>query len=227
MSAFVLIPGAGGAGWYWHLVAAELTRRGHEVVAPDLPAADPSAGLDRYVDVVLEAMGTISAAVIVGQSMGALVAPLVAVATSAPSMVLVAPMIPAPGESGGQWWQSTGHAAAAAALAVAQGRDPDSFDPLTVFLHDVPPELVELSAFHNPDQSDRPFHDPWPLDSWPPIATRVIAGRFDRFFPLDFMRAVTVTRLGFEPEVIDTGHLPALAAPVALAAMLDTEPTPW
>jgi dihydrofolate reductase len=34
LAAFVLIHGAGDVGWYWHLVAAELNARGHEVVAP-------------------------------------------------------------------------------------------------------------------------------------------------------------------------------------------------
>ena len=34
---FVLIPGAGGAAWYWHRVVPELRARGHEAVAVDLP----------------------------------------------------------------------------------------------------------------------------------------------------------------------------------------------
>jgi pimeloyl-ACP methyl ester carboxylesterase len=37
---YVLIPGAGGAAWYWHLVERELRQRGHDVVAVDLPADD-------------------------------------------------------------------------------------------------------------------------------------------------------------------------------------------
>lgn len=45
MATFVLIHGAGDAGWYWHLVAAELHARGHEAVSPDLPCDDDSAGL--------------------------------------------------------------------------------------------------------------------------------------------------------------------------------------
>ncbi len=43
MSTFVLIHGAGDVGWYWHLVEAELRARGHDTVAPDLPADDESA----------------------------------------------------------------------------------------------------------------------------------------------------------------------------------------
>jgi hypothetical protein len=32
MATYVLIHGAGDVGWYWHLVEAELRRRGNDVV---------------------------------------------------------------------------------------------------------------------------------------------------------------------------------------------------
>jgi pimeloyl-ACP methyl ester carboxylesterase len=57
VAAFALIHGAGDAGWYWHLVAAELRARGHEAVSPDLPCDDESAGLPEYADTVAEAVG--------------------------------------------------------------------------------------------------------------------------------------------------------------------------
>ena len=37
MATYVLIHGAADSGWFWHLLEAELRRRGHDVVAPDLP----------------------------------------------------------------------------------------------------------------------------------------------------------------------------------------------
>ena len=40
MRTFVLIPGAGGAAWYWHRVAPLLQDEGHEAIAVDLPGAD-------------------------------------------------------------------------------------------------------------------------------------------------------------------------------------------
>ena len=58
MTTFVLVPGAGGQGWYWHLVAAELERRGHAAVAVDLPTDDDSAGLAAYTDAVVTAVGS-------------------------------------------------------------------------------------------------------------------------------------------------------------------------
>jgi hypothetical protein len=53
----LLLPGAGGDSWYWHLVAPRLRDLGHEVLTPDLPAGDDAAGLEEYADVAVEAIG--------------------------------------------------------------------------------------------------------------------------------------------------------------------------
>jgi hypothetical protein len=57
VATFVLIHRAGDSGWYWHLVEPEVRARGHDIVAPDLPCEDDSAGLSDYADVVLNAIG--------------------------------------------------------------------------------------------------------------------------------------------------------------------------
>ena len=88
-------------------------------------------------------------------------------------------------------------------------------------MHDVPPEVV-AAAFERgePRQAGTPFGQPWPLDAWPDVPTRVIAGARDRLLPLDFLRRVSRERLGVEPEVVDAGHLPALARPDELTERL-------
>jgi hypothetical protein len=48
----------------------------------------------------------------------------------------------------------------------------------------------------------------------------VIAGRHDRFFPLAFVQQLARERLGVEPEIVPSGHLPALACPDELTASL-------
>lgn len=71
MATYVLIPGAGGEAWYWHLVVPLLEAAGHRAVAVDLPASDPEAGLDAYVAAALDAVGSPeSEVVVVGQSLG-------------------------------------------------------------------------------------------------------------------------------------------------------------
>jgi pimeloyl-ACP methyl ester carboxylesterase len=219
MSFFVLLPGAGGEAWYWHLVEPRLRALGHDVVAVDLPAADENAGLREYADVAADAIGSRADAIVVAQSMAAFI-PLPAVR----QIILVAPMIPAPGETPGEWWEHSGQADANRRADIKDGRDPDApFDPMTTFFHDVPPDVVE-EAFQRgePRQADRPFADPWPLDAWPDVPTQVIAGRYDRLFPIAFMHRLALERLGIHAEVIDSGHLPALSRPEELTHRLDS-----
>ncbi|HEU4658369.1 MAG TPA: alpha/beta hydrolase, partial [Capillimicrobium sp.] len=194
------------------------------------PADDPAYGLGDYARLVVEAIGdrTGGPVVLVAQSMGAFVAPLVAQRTPVARIDLVCPMIPAAGESAAEWWAATGQTDAYAAYAEELGRQADApFDLRWGFFHDVPPEVVErIMAAGERHQSDTPFEEPWPLDAWPDVPTRVLAGRLDRLFPLPFLRRLARERLGIEPDVIDTGHLPALARPQELAAWIVASPTP-
>jgi pimeloyl-ACP methyl ester carboxylesterase len=220
--AFVLIPGAGGAAWYWHRVEEELRGRGHEAVAVDLPADDDAAGLAEYADAVVEAAGDRADVVLVAQSMAGFSAPLVCERRPVALLVLVNAMIPAPGETPGQWWENTGQAEAMRENDLRDGRPPDAgFDAFTYFLHDLPQGVVEESAAHQRDQSGTPFGQPWPLDSWPDVPTRVLIGRDDRFFPAGFQRRIAEARLGITPDEIAGGHLVALANPSELADRLE------
>lgn len=220
MSTFVLIHGAGSDGWYWHLVVPRLEAAGHAAVTMDLPVADEAAGLGDYVDVVVDAIGTRSDLVVVAQSLGGLVAPLVCERVAVDLLVLVAAMVPRPGETGGEWWDATGHDAAFRAKAVEDGRDPDDWSPETVFLHDVDPDLIAASVDHVHEQSGGPFTTPCPLDAWPDVPTRFLLCEDDRFFPAAFQRRVVRDRLGITPDEMPGGHLPALAHPDLLAERL-------
>jgi pimeloyl-ACP methyl ester carboxylesterase len=48
----------------------------------------------------------------------------------------------------------------------------------------------------------------------------VVAGRDDRFFPLELQQRVARERLGVEPVVVPGGHLAALSHPDELAAVI-------
>ena len=219
MATFVLLPGAGSDSWYWHLVAPRLQTAGHDVVAVDLPVDDPACGLDEYAQATLNAIGTANDLVVVAQSMGAYTAGLVAARLPVDLVVLVAAMTPAPWESPGAWWANTGQPEARRAQDLREGRDPDrEFDPVELFLHDVPTEVASASADHVRHQSETPFTQPWPLDAWPAVSTQFLLCRHDRLFPADFQRRVVGDRLGIVPDEIDSGHLPALSRPAELAA---------
>ena len=79
----------------------------------ELPAGDDAADLRRYADIVVESVAEVSGPlVLVGQSLGAFTAPIVATRVPTALIVLVNPMVPTAGESGGQWWENTGQRAA-------------------------------------------------------------------------------------------------------------------
>jgi pimeloyl-ACP methyl ester carboxylesterase len=219
MSVFVLVPGAGGAAWYWHRVVPELRARGHEAVAVDLPGADESAGLPEYADAVAEAIGGRHDVVLVAQSMGGFTAPVVCARIPVRLLVLVNAMIPLPGETPGAWWDDTGWEPARITAARAGGY-PAEFDLATYFLHDVPAEIVVTGESHNFPEADIAFSQPCAIERWPDVPTRVLAGRDDRFFPLEFQRRIAGERLGTAVDSVPGGHLVALSRPAELTDQL-------
>ena len=56
MATFLLLHGAASSGWYWHLVEPLLAAAGHNTVAPDLPADDPTAALSDYAATAVDAL---------------------------------------------------------------------------------------------------------------------------------------------------------------------------
>ena len=213
MATFALIHGAGDVGWYWHLTAAELQRRGHDVVAPDLPCEDDSAGLLDYRDTVLDAIGGRRELVVVAQSAGAFTAPLVCEKTAVELLVLVAGLVPNPGEAPKDWWTNTGYEPV---------RGDWSGDEAAIFYHDVTPELAAEALRRGRTQSDTPTQQAWPLALWPDVPTQFLLCRDDRLLPADFLRRVVRERLGIVPDEIDGGHCVALSRPKELAERLDS-----
>ncbi|QJW36441.1 alpha/beta fold hydrolase [Cellulosimicrobium protaetiae] len=221
MTTFLLLPGAGGDPAYWDALAPELARLGHLPVPVDLPQHDEGYGWADLTDVAVAALHRAAAPaargdlVVVAQSMGAYVGPLVCERETVRLLVLLNPMIPAPGESGADWWRATDHAARRAATGLGP------FDPVDDFLHDVPEAVAAVVRRSDREPSERSFAEPWPATAWPQVPTVVLQGSDDRLFPVPFQRAVARERLGADVETLPGGHLVALSRPVELAARLD------
>ncbi|MBC8091558.1 MAG: alpha/beta hydrolase [Pseudonocardia sp.] len=222
MTTFVLIHGSSADSHYWYRVTPLLEKAGHQVIAPDLPAGDDSADFDDYAAAVIDAVGDQSSGVvIVGQSMGAFVAPIVATKVPTELIVLLAPMIPVSGETPGSWWGDTGQPEAVRKYAEQNGFDPE-FNPVTIFFHDVPKDVTdELMKAGEPTQSEAIFGRKFPLDAWPAVPTRVIACANDRMFPLPLQERLSEERLGVQPDVIESGHLAAFGHPDLVAQKLE------
>ncbi len=208
MATFVLIHGGGGSSWDWHLLGHELAGQGHDVVVPELPIVDRAAGFAEFCDTVVSAVGDRSDLVVVGHSYGAFTAPLVAERLPVRLIVLLTPMIPKPGESPGDWWSNTGH------------RSAEGFSEEQLFYNGVPADIVAEATAHGRDQVSAEWNEPWPLDAWPDVPTKVLIAREDRFFPPDFQRRVAADRLGAVPDEIDGGHAVALSRLKQLADQL-------
>jgi pimeloyl-ACP methyl ester carboxylesterase len=220
-STFVLIHGAGDSGWYWHLVEEELRALGHDTVAPDLPV-ERSPTLIECADAVVQAAGNPSAPLaVVAQSFGSFTGPLVAERLPTQVLVLVAGMVPAPGEPPDAWWENTGYSEAVREQAAVDGGLTGNEDPFISFFHDVPRPLADEAMRRERPGSIVGLDAPWPLATWPAVRTRFVLCTEDRFLPAAFSRRVVTDRLGIVPDEIEAGHCVALSRPAELAMMLD------
>lgn len=204
---FVLVPGAGGDGFYWHRVAPLL---GPDTVSVTLPSGDDGAGFAAYADAIVAAADGARDVTLVAQSMGGFSAPMAAARLDVRRIVLLNAMVPTPGETFNEWWE-----------AVGVPDQEEEWDDRRIFFHDVPEEVTEaVYAQGEFEQSDTPCDEVWPLDAWPDVPTAAITGRDDRLFPEWLQRRYLADRLGLEPTVIDGGHLVALSNPAGLAEVL-------
>jgi pimeloyl-ACP methyl ester carboxylesterase len=193
-------------------VEAELRARGHDVVAPDLPCEDDSAGLPEYADAVVDAIGGRTDLVVVAQSLGGFTAPLVCERVAVDLLVLVAPMVPAPGEAPADYWANTRY----------EEEPRERFDDeIALFYQDVPPETASEALRRGRPQSEARLHEPSPFEVWPDVPTQVLLGRDDHLFPGSFLRRVARERLGITLDEIDGGHTLALSHPTELADRLE------
>lgn len=225
MATYVLIPGADGRAWLYSRLAPLLRGRGHHTIAVDLPVTDSSAGLESYTKAVVDAIGNPrhEDLILIAQSLGGFIAPLVAERLLIHQLVLLNGMVPKPGESAGEWWANTGQARARAEYYSAR-RLPlaAEFDVFEAFFHDAPRDVLQEAVAMGEQEShfDTLFREPWPLRAWPRVPTRFLQGVDDRFFPLAFQRRVVKERLKIPVEPIPGGHLAALSRPKQLAAKL-------
>lgn len=216
MSTFVLIHGGGSSAWDWHLVVPLLGRKGHSVVAADLPIEDENAGLEDYVQTVTDAVEQQAPehgqgeTIVVGHSLGGFTAPLVAEALHAGGLVYLAGMIPRPGEAFMDWWTNTGH-----------DREQVDSDPDIAFFNGVPDDLADEARSKERDQQGDWFSRPWPADRHPDVRTGAILCRDDNFFPPSFMREQIRDRLGIEPVEVAGGHYASISNPEGVAAALN------
>jgi Alpha/beta hydrolase family len=138
----------------------------------------------------------------VGHSLGGFTAPLVCARVAAELLVLVAAMIPSPGELLADWWTNADY-------------EESGYDD--VFCHDVPSELAAEARRRERGEDSKALREPWPLEAWPEVPTRYLLCRGDRMFPAAWARRHARERLDLEADEIDGGHYITLSRPRELA----------
>ncbi|MEK8104039.1 alpha/beta hydrolase [Micromonospora sp. M12] len=165
-------------------------------------------GFAEFCQTVVDAIGDRSDLVVVGHSYGAFTAPLIADKLPVRLLVLLTPMVPEPGEKPGDWWANTGY------------HGTEGLSEEQQFYNGVPAGIVAEAAAHSRDQVSAEGDEPWLLDAWPDVPTRVLIAREDQFFSADFQRGVAADRLGVTPDEVDGGHSVPLSHPQQLADRL-------
>lgn len=225
MSTYLLIHGAGHDGWCWNLVTQALTDAGHTAVAPDLPCDDPNAGLDDYARVARATVadGTRDL-VVVGHSLGALAATLLATQLAAARLVFVAGIVGEPGMSL-QSLAVTDHDRDIALLPSDFAPADDDCFRFTeaggrrALYHDCPATLADEACRHLRLQRSL-WTEPLDIATWPASRRTSVVCRDDRVVNPDWSRRVARERLGVEPIEIDGGHSPMLSRPAELTRIL-------
>lgn len=105
-ATIVCIHGAGGGGWEWAIWARVLAARGHAVLAPDLRAGEDGLEATTYADYRDQVLAWSTCArrdrpmVLLGASLGGLLALDIAGSVDADALILVNPLPPAPFAAG-------------------------------------------------------------------------------------------------------------------------------
>jgi pimeloyl-ACP methyl ester carboxylesterase len=219
----VLIHGAYTSPWHWHRLVPYLEDAGCEVVVPELPVDDASAGIERYVATVEAAVGTPDEPpLVVGSSVGAVTACVFAARHPARALVTVCGVIPRPGravaEDVGEMMQP----------AYFESIDPNpdgstTFRPRAareIVFHESEPALAQEAAARLRRQAALPLTEPCPFEAMPDIPRMGITASEDGLLRPGWLERAVRERLGVEPRVLDGDHAPMLSQPDRLSELL-------
>ena len=224
MSTYALIHGAYGSGSVWEPFAAELERRGHRVVAPDLPIEDSRAQFSDYADVVESALdGRDDDVVVVGHSLGGVTAALVAARAPGRRVAYVAAVLPEPLRPLAHLLRH--EPVILPGFSAAERRTGDRrvrLDPAAaggVLFSDVDAPTAQAQTAALRPQALAPFFEVCPLDALPPGPC--IVCREDQVVSPEWGREAARRLLHASALELDGGHFPQLTRPAELAEVLE------
>lgn len=227
---FGLVHGAWHGAWCWEPLQAELDKRGHRSVAVDLPCDDPSAGLDRNAEIVIDALGDADDVVLVGHSLGGITIPVVADRRPVDRLVFLCALLPRPGHNMNEVLGSAGDVLTPEFQSFEQVVHDDGSvsweeaQAIEAFFHDCPPELASWAASKLRRQVWTTVEETSPMSAWPDIPSTYILCTGDRTVNPDWSRRAAKEWLGADVIELEGGHSPFLARPAELAGVLTSLP---
>ncbi len=225
-TTFALIHGAWHGAWCWEPLTAELERRGHRAVAVDLPCADPAVTTIDNATQVVEALGDADDVIVVGHSLGGIVAPVVAQLRPVRKVVLLAALVPRPGRSLSAVMRSEPECTTEGFDKAPRhfgDRGAVTWDPdvaAGLFFRACDPETARWAAAHLRPQVWTTIQEITPLERWPDCEIVSIVCADDEVLAPDWSRRIARDVLGVEPVELPGGHSPMLSHPSDLADAL-------
>jgi pimeloyl-ACP methyl ester carboxylesterase len=231
VTTFALVHGAWHGAWCWARVTPLLERRGHRVVAPDLPSEDPAATFDDYAGVVIRALADAGDdVVVVGHSLAGNTIPLVAARRPVRRLVYLCALIASPGVSFGDDVRAepdmfvAGYERGLAPPDEQRRRVWADYAVARETMFSDCPEADAQAAFARlRPQASAPYREPCSLDSLPDVPATYVVAAGDRIVSPAWGRRAAPQRLGVEPLELPGDHSPYLARPEALADLLDAQ----
>jgi pimeloyl-ACP methyl ester carboxylesterase len=222
MAAYCLIHGSGQGPDGWRLLAYELERRGHTVLAPAFQVNKTDEGLAWHAKTIVDALNRSGLdpddVICVAHSASGMYLPLIAERWSPRRMVFLAAVVPRPGMS-----------------VIEQFRaDPSMFNPawvgqnpdddkvaLDFVFHDCPPDRIDWAmSTRLMFYAKRALEEPCPLRAWPAVPSAYIVCDDDRTIMPAWQRKAAREFLGVEAVELPGGHCPHVSRPEALADAL-------
>ena len=227
VTLFALLHGGMHRGSCWEAVRAELGRRGHRTVAPDLPVESDAAGATEWSRVAVGAIdGIVGHAdddvVVVGHSISGLCLPVLATMRPVRRLVFVGGLLPIPATSFVEHLAENRDAITFPEPELG-GTGPFGLTWKSVrdgFYHDCPEGLARRAFEEMRQQSFTVFLERCPIDSWPDTPSTYILMRDDRAVGAVWARRNAADRVGADMIELSGGHSPFFARPHELAAAL-------
>lgn len=223
MADFVLVHGGLCGAWCWARFEPELARLGHRTHTLDLPIEDPTATLDDYAAVVVEAARDLERPWLVGHSMGGLVVPRAGLARPVAGLIFLCAGFPPRSE-----------AEFAEDLAIRDPGNAEHFLPagdglITLsfesaahdFFNDCDREVHEWAYARMRPQATAPFSEYAPIERYPDVPMHAVVATDDRIVRVEPHKALIRRRIGVEPVELPGGHCPFVSRPRVLAERMD------